>query len=132
LDDLILKETIDYEVLSKAHQKLMSEVSQNHKKSQEFRHINHTMVVEENQIYYDEQLNTNDDLAQVRNLIEMEAAQRCALEQYVLQLRAEIINLHQPEQAQNSGDSLNDEMVFRCPFTTTGNNFASGRAEIVG
>jgi len=70
------------------------------------------------------QVNYNNE--EIRNLIEMEAAQRNALEAYIKQLKAEVLQIHNPEEAnailelEMEQDLKNPHLIVDAPLPKTG------------
>lgn len=81
------------------YETLHSEISEFQKRLEELRAVNERLENENRELMQQTQ-EGNQNLAEMRNMIEMEAAQRAALESYIKQLKNEVLQMYSPEEAE--------------------------------
>lgn len=76
--------------IAEEHQKLQAEIEEFQQRLEELRSLNERLTAE-NQSQLEAAKQTNRELLQVKELMEVEASQRSALESYVMQLKEDIL-----------------------------------------
>ncbi len=93
------QEKIEAELVASEHANIQSEINEFQSRLHELKAVNERLE-NENIELLDQAAATNKNLEEMRAMIEREAAQRAALESYIKQLKNEVIQLYDPEQAE--------------------------------
>ncbi|KAJ3391018.1 Membrane-associated guanylate kinase, WW and PDZ domain-containing protein 3 [Lobulomyces angularis] len=119
------EEKVEVDNFNDEHERLQKEIDAYQVKLRELRAVNEKLQ-QDNEYLAENSKQQNDGLIEMRNMIEMEAAQRAALEQYIKQLKMEVIQLYNPEEAdkvkqlEEENEANADELIVDAPLPESG------------
>jgi chromosome segregation ATPase len=96
----IERELAEVEQVKSAHDHMLAEIAEFQTRLQELKNVNQRLEHDNDQTAQ-ATASHRGNLDEIRNQIELEAAQRNALESYIKQLKAEVMQLYNPEEADN-------------------------------
>jgi chromosome segregation ATPase len=100
INSQIAREMMEVKQVEDAHDSMVAEINEFQSRLSELKGVNARLADDKGQTRQAAVENTSN-LAEMRNMIELEAAQRNALESYIKQLKAEVIQLYTPEDAED-------------------------------
>lgn len=118
INERIEEDQAEVDRVAEEFSRLQQEIEEFQNRLTELKDVNDRLE-QENKEFMQDATEANTNTEELRNMIEMEAAQRNALESYIKQLKSEVLQLYDPENAPEE-EELKDHIIMDAPLPESG------------